>query len=435
MKKHLWKRLFSIAAALLLIASAAPAAWGALADLGIPIDPHGYPAYYEDGAGLQLELCLPPPAGNASRADLCVFSPLDTNSPILVAGESFWWMADSEIAMPGGGRARLILGIEGTFGGAEAPIDGQQIAFGRTRIRIDTPVAGTYTITHPYATQVFEVTDVAAGINYTADIGGANFLSPVIGFRGTLAAPIGPFLTWPNYATNPALQVRAADGVTVLEQYVGDPNVPSPVVGGPNGNLFRIQGPAGSGIDLQTDQFFVMGKVFDPTVPQVAHVFPAAPEQKLLAVGPVNRVAPFALPTTGTVTGTDEAYSVGYPLWYQENLGTLAVPVPGVQLTLCTPGDAMCISDPINPTNPTQAALRTGGGGLLVVGRCPLRRPGRPGPAGAGSGGNLRRRRIAHRRPADRLRPGAGPRRHGHGRNLPGDPPLRAADLRERSGG
>lgn len=369
------KRLFSLLVALLLVAGAAPSTWAALADLGIPIAPHGYPAWYSDSNGLQLELCTPAPAGNASRPELCIGDPLELNpdgtpvNPLVLTGESFWWLAQTSMPMPGGGDAMVLLGVEGTFGGSGAPIDGNQISFGRTRIRIDTPVAGTYTVTHPYATQVFEVLDPAAGINTTADIGAANFLVPAAGFRGTLAAPIGPFLTWPDYQNNPDLQVRAIDPITelptgpVLEQYIGNPNDASPVVNGPNGNIFRVQGP--NGIDVQTDQFFVMGKVFDPTVPLTAHVFPAGPTQNLLAVGPVNRVEFFANPDPPaplvTVTGVDHIYPVGYPLWYQENLGTPEIPVPGLQLTLCVPGDAMCISDPIDPASDIQRTLRSGG--------------------------------------------------------------------------
>lgn len=369
------KRLFSLLVALLLVAGAAPVSWAALADLGIPIAPHGYPAWYSDSNGLQLELCVPPPAGNASRPDLCIGDPLELNpdgtavNPLVITGESFWWLAETSIALPGGGDAMVLLGVEGTFGGSEAPIDGNQISFGRTRIRIDTPVAGTYTVTHPYATQVFEVVDPAEGINYTADIGAANFLSPAIGFRGTLAAPIGPFLTWPDYQNDPSLQVRALDPVTqlptgpVLEQYIGNPNVASPVVNGPHGNIFRVQGP--NGLDVQTNLFFVMGKVFDPTVQSVAHVYPNGPVQKLLELGPVNRVEFFANPDPAaplvTVTGVDHIYPVGYPLWYQENLGTAETPIPGLQLTLCVPGDAMCISDPIDPASAIQNTLRTGG--------------------------------------------------------------------------
>ncbi len=391
------RKLFTTVAALLLIAGAATPALAALADVGIPIDPHGYPAWYQDSTGLQLELCVPPPAGNSTRPDLCIGDPLqlDENgnpiNPLVLTGESFWWLAETSIELPNNGEAQLTLAIEGTFGGAEEPIDGQQISFGRTRIRIDTPVAGIYTVTHPYATQEFEVTDPAEGINYTADIGAANFLSPEIGFRGTLAAPIGPFLTWPDYDTNPDLQVFATDPETgepteeVIEQYIGNPNIASPVVGGPNGNIFRVDGPEGSNLDgqgndfVETDLFFVMGKKFDPTTELVAHVFPNAPLKNLFDFGPVNRTAPFVEPTAAEVTGEDFAYAVGYPIWYQEALAVLdpetGEPVldevtglsqlqGGIQLTLCTPGDAMCISDPIDPTDEAQTTLRTGGEGF-----------------------------------------------------------------------
>lgn len=84
-----------------------------LGGVGSPIDPHGYPAYDEDGDGLQeglkLELCFPPPAVNATRAaDLCFFDPLDLSldeqanpdRPIYVNGESFWWLAEAGIELP-----------------------------------------------------------------------------------------------------------------------------------------------------------------------------------------------------------------------------------------------------------------------------------------------------------------------------------------------
>lgn len=379
------RRLFSLLAALLLVAGAAPTAWAALADLGVPIAPHGYPAYYQDADGLQLELCLPAPAGFATRPDLCIFDPLDENSALKVTGESFWWLAQATAAMPGGGDAGLTLAVEATFGGNEAPTDGNQISFGRTRIRVDTATAGTYRVTHPYGTHIFEsVPADANGINFTADIGAANFLNPALGFRGTLTA-FGEdqvnFLTWPDYRNNPTLQVRALDPVTqlptgpVLEQYVGNPNVASTVVGGSNGNLFRVErlisGTIASGtwqIEAETNLFFVMGKEYVEQPGQTAHVFPGAPVQKLYDVGPVNRTGYFADPDPVAplvdITGVDYNYAVGYPLWYQENAGTIDAPAPGIRVTLCTPGDAMCISDPIDPTNPAHTSLRTGGEGF-----------------------------------------------------------------------
>lgn len=357
-----------VAVGLLLGIGLTTPASATLFGLGDPIAPHGYPAWYQDMEvdGIKLELCVPPPAGNATRPELCIFPPLelDVNEDLVLAGESFWWLASSSMDMPGGGGALLEFAIEGTYGGNGAPVNGQQISFGRTRIRIDTPVAGTYTVTHPYGTKDFTVTDTDAGISYVSDIGAANFLDPANGFRGTLAAPIGPFLTWPDYATNPALQVRALDPITgeptetVVEQYVGNPNLPNKVVGGLNGNLFRVNGPGG--LVVQTDLFLVMGKVFDLTVVTAPHTFPPPPPQNLFAVGPISLASPVINETEATITG----YAVGYPLWYQENIGTPESPIGGVQLTLCTPGDVMCISNPINQAVPAQSQLLTGGEGF-----------------------------------------------------------------------
>ena len=392
------KRLFSILTALLLVNSfVVPSAQAVLTAYGPPITPHGYPAWYQDSTGLQLELCVPAPAGNATRTDLCIGDPLELNpdgtpiNPLVMTGEGFYWMAFASIPLANGGAASIEFAIESTFGGAEAAIDGQQITFGRTRIRIDTPVAGTYTITHPYGTNEFVVVDPAEGINYTADIGSANFLNPALGFRGTLAGTIGPFLTWENFDNNPALQVLELDAITgeptgkVLEQYVGDPNLPSPVVGSPfgnNRNFVRVDGPAGSNLDglgndfVETNLFGVMGKVNDPVDDNNLYAYTNVEVPNLFAVGPVNRVTTL-VPTSSAIAAGDnysDDYSLGYPHWYQENIGTVEAPVGGLQLTLCPPGNVMCISAPIIPTevdpNPENGiaegpvALMTGGEGF-----------------------------------------------------------------------
>ena len=398
-------RFMFLMAVLGLVWSVAPAvAQLELAGMGEPIQPHGFPSYFEDSTGLRLEPCLPPPAGfaelgggdgTALNAGMCVYDDLDFGSELIVNGEIFYWIATSIIDLPSGGRAELTLGIEGTFGGAEAVINGQQITFARTRVRVDTPVAGTYTITHPYGTLDFEVTadTLADGINYTADLGAADFRDPASGFLGTLFGGIDPFLTWPDYANDTDLQFILRDenqnpvivdgDVVILEQYVGNPGVPHVVVGSPTGNnFFRVDGPAGSnlggeGVDfVESDLFSVSGKVFDPDQIRVAHVFPEAPLPKLYGMGPVNRVEAFNtnIVSEATFTGEDLEYPVGYPLWYQENIGTIQAPAPGLRLTLCNPGtlpipipgtiEAMCISDPIDPTDEAQTTLRTGGEGF-----------------------------------------------------------------------
>jgi hypothetical protein len=369
------KKWFSVLVVLMCMAGAVPAGAQSLIEMGIPISPHGFPSYYGDG-NVRLELCLPPPAGTSSRPDLCIFDPLDEESDLIVSGESFWWLAETSIPMPGGGDADLTLAIEATFGGDHSAVNGNQISFARTRIRVDTPVAGTYTVYLPYGDPiVFEnVPAGSRGINYTADIGSTNFRDPATAFLGTLNGGIGPFLTWPNFRDNESLQVLELDeegeptGV-ILEQYVGDPNVPSVLTDGTDREIiFRVEGPGG--IDVQTDLFFVMGKEFNtPEEDLIAHVFPDVPDTSLFAVGPVNREIPFlegavvsepALQPGGLVTGVDYAYPFGYPLWYQEDVGTTEA-AGGLALTLCPPFDSMCIGDPIDWNDDDMADFRTGG--------------------------------------------------------------------------
>ncbi|OGT97091.1 MAG: hypothetical protein A2X80_14170 [Geobacteraceae bacterium GWB2_52_12] len=351
---------FSLIVALLLIAGTGPTAWAALITLGDPpIAPHGYPAFYTDGTGLKLEICLPAPVGTSTRPDLCIFDPIDpTNSDSVALGmgdESFWWMADANAPLlPGvtSGKALLVLGLEGAFGGIGTAKDGEQISFGRIRIRVDVPVTGEYRVFHPYSQTplVFNVTDLKKGINYTEDIGAINITNPAIGFRGALNSKIGPFLRWPDYASDTSLQVREIDPTTglatgpIVEQYIGNPNIPHIVEGGPYRNFFRVEGPGG--ISTETNLFLVMGKVLAPALlSRAAHVYPGVPQKKLFAVGPVNTAA---------------GYPIGFPLWYQDNAGSISTPQAGLQLTLCPSIDPMCISAPIDPADPASINLNVG---------------------------------------------------------------------------
>ena len=263
--------------ALLLVATSAPAL-AALTEVGPVVAPGGYPQYYGDANGLRLQLCQDGDGVNG----LCIFDPVNPANPESVAlgvgDESFWWMATAfingdTVPDPQGLDAEVVLALEGAFGGIGVAKNGDQIAFGRIRIRIDTPVPGTYTVTHPFGVEVFE--NVPAGtkaINYTKDIGAINVLAPEAGFVGALRAQIGPFLTWPDYLNEASLQVAILDGegnpTGQFHQYVGDPAVPHIVTGSiftepgeaAPANYFRIRGPQGSNIDVRSDLFEVMGK-------------------------------------------------------------------------------------------------------------------------------------------------------------------------------
>ena len=222
-----------------------------------PIE-NGYPIWYEDSNGLILELCL-------DQNGLCLLELPNPGNPITFpnnfTGEGFWFNAGASMTMASGGDAELGLALEGAFLNEEV-IDGDQISFGRVRIRIDTPIAGgTFTVTHPYGVDVFEVPAGAGGIravNFTEDIG----IGQPGDFTGALISRIGPFLVWDSSAPSPPAG------------YIGDPLTPHAVTGSPLGtNFFRVEGP-GVGFDpalacsnsdvtdcAEIDLFSVSGKI------------------------------------------------------------------------------------------------------------------------------------------------------------------------------
>ena len=267
---------------------------------------HGFPLWFRDANGLKLELCLDQQAVTAGGT----FFPCLTEEPFLggpisfpvnFGPEAFWWSASafstftsSLNGTPLPGDALLVLAQEASFSSL-AVLDGAQIAFGRIRIRINVPVAGTYEVTHPYgtATYVVPLTGLNREINQTQDIGNflvagpppaGNFLlalangpappavfDPAVsaGIVANVATGLGPFLV-------PAglLPVTALNG----NRYLSDPGtllapLTVPVTGGPNGNVFRIRllnppagfllNAAGNSQEIVIDRFQVHGKIFN----------------------------------------------------------------------------------------------------------------------------------------------------------------------------
>ncbi len=220
-----------------------------------------FPTWFSDANGVTLQLCL----DGDGLSGPCLFDePIAGNAFSQAVGfgpEAFWWSADSVIDLANGGGAILVLALEAAYN-TEDPADGDQFAFGRVRIRIDTPVAGQYKVWHPYLNEANgcapEVFDAAAGvraINVTRDIGGN---AP---FDTMLSGEVGPFLVW-----DPAVMPAAPSG------YVGNPQVEHKVVGGHCGiNYFRIEAPTGVNLDgagnnvVQSDLFSVQGKLYNET--------------------------------------------------------------------------------------------------------------------------------------------------------------------------
>ena len=143
--------------------------------------------WYQDTHGRTLDLCLGKalssrvPSTPGVPSYMCTLAVaagvFDDNQPTVFPtnfpDEAFWFLADA--AMPTAGATALNLkytaALEAAFGGGD-PAPNDQISFARIRIRMDAPVAGTYTITHPYGVDVFQVdTPGTKAINMTRDIG------------------------------------------------------------------------------------------------------------------------------------------------------------------------------------------------------------------------------------------------------------------------
>ncbi|WP_314194341.1 hypothetical protein [uncultured Arthrobacter sp.] len=215
---------------------------GGLTAVGPVNTEYGFPSWYEDSNKTRVELCLD------AENPLCGFLPgdiPDETAPISFPDnfpeEAFYMLAGSELALPGGGRAVLVLGLEAAF--ANTVTEGDQVVFGRQRIVVKGgPANATLTFQHPYGTITID-TDGAGDGKLVEDI------SPAVGnFSTALKSNVGPFLKW-----DPATAPAAPEG------YLGDPGQDHTVTGSPFGyNKFSVNG---GGLALETDQFTVQGKI------------------------------------------------------------------------------------------------------------------------------------------------------------------------------
>jgi hypothetical protein len=226
-----------------------------------------FPMWYQDENQLSMELCQSRAASSRVAATtppayMCILLAepgiYDDAQPMIFPDnwppEAFWFLAETAIAdNPAGyGVDAYVAGIEAAFA-SENPADGDQQSFARIRIRVNVPVAGTYTITHPYGVETVNVTAPGRrAINITRDIG----IGAPGNFSGAVGGAIGPFLRSVN---GPYTEVNPDTGAT--ETFVGDPNLNEAVTGSPfNTNFLRITGPAGT---IQSNVFSLSGKVLD----------------------------------------------------------------------------------------------------------------------------------------------------------------------------
>ncbi len=258
----------------LLATAIATASMGAQADLarqGPVSAANGFPAFYQDNTGLALDLCLPNTQELIDGS--CLLFPANIPSPTLPIAfpgnfpdELFYWNAGTVVPLggpdPAIGNATLVLGLEAAF--ATGPVTvGGQIVFSRIRYRFIAPVAGSYTVDTPFSSDTFDATAGELIFN-TVDIG---INCPQGDFSCAMKGKTAPFLRASLVAGGAALPPVVLPGGNT---FLTDPNIPTTVTGGANGNSFKITGP--NGIIVDTDQFNLMGRVHTGPLPSFTTV-------------------------------------------------------------------------------------------------------------------------------------------------------------------
>src|SRR5207237_6221654 len=196
---------------------------------------------YVDQTGLALGQCNDP----LTRLGGALPPLPNPAAPIDIATGNFfaefpYTFVTATVPMPGGGQGLVVFSIIGTFGPAGAPpTPGAQVVFSRVRFRIDTPAAGTYTITHPFG--VHTLTAAAAGrrsINFTDDCllrATPPICGPALNAFTTPLDPSSFISTWLQWDATPPAPPAG---------FIGDPEIRHPVTGSPCGtHLIRSAGP------------------------------------------------------------------------------------------------------------------------------------------------------------------------------------------------
>ncbi|MDP4300561.1 hypothetical protein [Leptothrix discophora] len=203
---------------------------------------NGFPRVLADSEGVSLVLCngLSDPANIGG----CFFDPVIPgnafSADIGFGAEGFWFLSEASFSDPQGAgyNVLLVMGAEAAFM-TETPVNGEQFPFTRLRVRIDAPVAGIYTLTHPYGSKTWTVTAPGRrAINDTSDI--QLFAAPDVVLNDgdvparTNQGVVGPWLRWTT---------SAADGMLPGERaapagFLGDGATPHTVVGSPCGTNY-----------------------------------------------------------------------------------------------------------------------------------------------------------------------------------------------------
>ena len=227
---------------------------------------HHFPLWYKDAADTRLELAINPSDPNTPAMGELPFPGSPVSFPGNFPDESFYLLAEASLPTGGTatpGRARLVLALEAAFATGDV-VNGQQMVFGRVRVRIDGAIPGaSYVFTHPYGQTDPLPADDRGRVFVTQDIG-----TLPLAFDVALTSEVAPFLRWTSGAELGPGEFDPPDG------YIGDGSTAHTITGSPLGsNFFRIDGPdvasAGGPRDpdeptnpdrIQTPLFIVQGR-------------------------------------------------------------------------------------------------------------------------------------------------------------------------------
>lgn len=195
-----------------------------------PADPvNGFAQFVVDSNGIGLGICTDPQ---------CFFDPVVPGNAfsqtIGFGGEAFWYLASNVHATTGAAAIswNMVMGVEAAFLNGD-PAPGEQFPFTRLRLRMGVAQPGIYTVTHPWGTKVYTVTqaDPVKAVNETLDVE----FTP----GGASTGVVGPWLRWNTGA--PA-------------GYLGDGASEHAVTGSPCGNNFvRVSATTLNGAPLAID--------------------------------------------------------------------------------------------------------------------------------------------------------------------------------------
>lgn len=260
----------------------------------------GHPTWYQDTAGLAAAPCLdnlgfcglvPGPGFNGT---------LPATFPTNIPEEWFYWSATA-IFDVNGASALVVLALEAIyvdqFGVLVPPntAGAQPSTFQRLRVILDNaPVAGTYTVEHPWGATTFSC--AAPGLcKFTRDIGGAaaNDFDTALG--------VGVFTPPDNSMSTFLVQASAAPPAG----YFGDGATIGVVTGGTVRNRVDILSPTAVNIG-GTDLFAITGKKFGMEVSPLtanagAIVIPNSAAPQTITITNPNTVNGLTIPAAGGV--------------------------------------------------------------------------------------------------------------------------------------